>query len=88
MNISPDPTRAQRTGLALILAALRRDHETVVHLVTATDAQEMLDVAVFCAQFAAEKCREQQEADPSLDFDLALRTVALQLAARSPGTGG
>ena len=86
MPAERDVHAAQRTGLALILAAFRQDHATVAQLATTATGPELLNIAIFCAQFAAEKCREQQQADPGLDFDLALRTVALQLAAHPPGT--
>lgn len=87
-NPHPDPAAArraaQRSGIALVLAALREDHESVAAIVTAATRRELADVAVFCAQFAATKCREQERATPGLDVERAVEAVALRLAVEEP----
>lgn len=72
----------EREGVALLLAALRCDFTAMAHLMDAQSPQEVAQLAMFCALFAADKCRELEALHPGSDYDAGLRTLALAAAAR------
>lgn len=73
----------EREGIALLLAALRKDFSAMAHLVGSQSPQEVAQMAMFCALFAAEKCRELEVLRPGVDYDAGLRALALAAAARA-----
>lgn len=76
-------TTGTRTGLAMILAAYRTDHEAAAHLLYDLDRDELQATAVACAVIAVGKCRELGALQPDRDIEADLAAVALHLAGWS-----
>jgi|APDOM4702015248_1054824.scaffolds.fasta_scaffold1380812_1 hypothetical protein len=70
-----------RDGVALIMAALREDTETMAHLLRGiTTVTQGRNLAIFCILYAAQQSRELERTLPGLDLEAVLRDMALQLA--------
>lgn len=72
----------QRDGVGVLLAALRDDRETLALFMQDMPREDVVQVALFCAYYAAATCQELQELRLRGDSHAALQHVAAQLAAR------
>lgn len=67
-------------ALALIQAALRSDYEALALLLTDQTPDQLAQVTVVLAVFAAAKCAELERAVPGLDYLTGLKNLSLRVA--------